>query len=132
MLTLLSIFLIISFINLNKILKKMAFDSLTAYRNTIKKLFVLFTVSYVLRMGYTWFFGQYYKIICSQFGRDVAVLFLNLIWDILPISSILIMHHFNFRTFNSKELLNENFSRSLLRDSILSANTASSGEATVS
>ena len=100
MLTVLSMFLIGSFLTLLYILNKMLSENLTSYRKTIVKLFVLFTISYVLRTPYTWFFGMYYHLVCSQFTRDVTILFLNLIWDILPIMSILIMHHLNFRTFD--------------------------------
>merc|ERR1711957_428437 len=63
LLTILSVFLISTFIFVLRLLKEILPDSLTSYRNVIAKLFGVFIISYVLRTCFQWYYGNYYKIV---------------------------------------------------------------------
>ena len=92
--TLLCIFLVIALV-LFWILQKRSFSQVLRQESKMLKwFFVVFFIAYFLRTAYLWILGdwRYTKAFNTIFSRYLMIDLLPMIWDIVPISAILIIH----------------------------------------
>ena len=63
----------------------------------LRTLFAVFCICYGLRAVYTYGEGKYRNFIKNIVLRWHFINTMSVIWDILPILSILVMHHFTYK-----------------------------------
>lgn len=90
--------LIFVFVALYIVMSKHFSNQLKNEKKLLLRLFFIFLVCYVLRTFYMYFIGTYRTQVICNFGYRIMIdCILPLLWDILPIFSIMFWHHNNFK-----------------------------------